>query len=214
MPIHNQTRSSYIVVKITVDPSKSTTAFVKTHDISALEKEEEIFFSMHSVFLDLTLTNVDDPQLRNFTESMRQETFPTEKGWYRLGNLLMKLGLFDIILYSMDADYEKASIYRIFGMINNGEGKFDEAIESFGKSVDIFQKFLSPSDRRFALPCNGLGIAYINLEFLDSIGALFNTMSGGIREFSGLQHILGDIEHLLHHADTDDSSTNIEKYQE
>ena len=176
-----------VLFKITIDPSKSTTAFANIHNISAYQTEEEILFSMHSVFrieeivqihedndrlwqVDLTLTNDDDPQLRDLTESIRQETYPSAKGWYRLGNLLMQLGLFDkarqifdIMLDNTNSDYEKALVYHIFGMINSGEGNFTKAIESYGRSVDIYQKILSPSDPQFAVSCGGLGIAYINL---------------------------------------------------
>ena len=42
------------------------------------------------------LTGDQDPQLHALTEYIRKETFPgTTEGWYRLGELLIKLGQFD-----------------------------------------------------------------------------------------------------------------------
>ena len=78
-----------VLFKITIDSLTSSMIFADIHDISAYPMEQEILFSMHSVFridqmkqidgnerlwqVDLTLTNDNDPQLQALTERMRVE---------------------------------------------------------------------------------------------------------------------------------------------
>jgi hypothetical protein len=73
-----------------IDPSLCSTPFANARDVSAYQNEEEILFSMHSVFrigeiqkidgndclwqVDLTLTGDNDQQLHALTERMREET--------------------------------------------------------------------------------------------------------------------------------------------
>ena len=74
---------------MSIDPSVSSAPFAAIHDYSYYKTEEEILFSMHTVFrigeikqmdknnplyqVDLKLTSDDDPQLRTLTESIREE---------------------------------------------------------------------------------------------------------------------------------------------
>jgi uncharacterized protein HemY len=74
--------------------------------------------------VDLTLTSDHDPQYHALTERIREETFPDEKGWYRLGNLLIKIRQFDkaqqvceVMLRQSTNDNEKAQIHHMFGTI-------------------------------------------------------------------------------------------------
>jgi hypothetical protein len=100
-----------VLFQIRVDLSTPSTPFANIRNSSAFQEEEETLFSMHSIFrigeikqidnnsrlwqVDLTLTSDNDPLLDALIECMREETFPDQKGWYRLGNLLIKLGRFD-----------------------------------------------------------------------------------------------------------------------
>ncbi|CAF4067391.1 unnamed protein product, partial [Rotaria sp. Silwood2] len=93
---------------ITIDPSEVSTstspfAFIKNH--SAFPQEEEILFSMHTVFrvgdtkqtvnnnriweVQLTFTGDNDPQLAALTQRMREEIDGI--GWYRMGRLMHRL---------------------------------------------------------------------------------------------------------------------------
>jgi hypothetical protein len=85
-----------VLFQITIDPSISSTPFAQADDISPFEIEEELLFSMHSVFrighielidennrlyqVDLSLTSDTDRDLRALTESMREQIFPYLKG--------------------------------------------------------------------------------------------------------------------------------------
>ncbi|UJR18350.1 hypothetical protein I4U23_005252 [Adineta vaga] len=128
-----------ILFVMNIDSSIPSTPFANVRNVSCFEGEEEILFSMHSVFrieqieqmdgnnrlwqVNLTLTNDNDPQLRSLTERIRQEIFPHLTGWYRLGNLLIKIGqfnkaqqIFEIMLGQTTNEHDKANIYHMLGL--------------------------------------------------------------------------------------------------
>jgi hypothetical protein len=91
---------------MTIDPSVSSAPFASIQNVSFFQTEEEILFSMHTVFrigeinkmdnndslyqVDLKLTADDDQELRTLTERIRKEVVGST-GWKRLGQLLLKL---------------------------------------------------------------------------------------------------------------------------
>jgi hypothetical protein len=100
-----------ILFVMIIDPGKSTTPFASIADVSFYaDAESEVLFSMNTVFrideikpmaenhrlfqVDLTLTSDNDKDLRLLTDRTREETFPHERGWQRLGQLLNKMGQF------------------------------------------------------------------------------------------------------------------------
>lgn len=103
----NNTEQVGILFRMTINPTESTTPFAFVSNISWLKGEEEVLFSMHTIFriedirpldgnhrmfqVDLTLTSDDDKDLRKLTDCIKEETKgPT--ALYRLGSLLLKLG--------------------------------------------------------------------------------------------------------------------------
>jgi hypothetical protein len=94
-----------------IDPSISATPFANVGNVSYFKREEEILFSMHSVFrirqmkeidgnnrlwqVNLTLTGDNDSQLQALTEKMREETSSPYKGWHQVGKLMIKLSQFN-----------------------------------------------------------------------------------------------------------------------
>ena len=88
---------------MTIDPAQSTTPFASIADVGYFgDKEDEVLFSMHTVFrigtitpmdehhrlfkVELTLTHDNDQEFRQLTDRIREETFPDVEGWYRLGS--------------------------------------------------------------------------------------------------------------------------------
>jgi tetratricopeptide (TPR) repeat protein len=155
-----------ILFEITVNTSSSSTAFANVRHVSYYEEEDEILFSMHSIFrigemekiggndelwkVELTLTGDHDPQMHAPTEHIREETFSGYKGWYRLGYLLIKLGQFDkaqqvydIMLTQVPDDQERANIYHMLGMVKDGHAEYEEAITSYEESNKISRKISS-----------------------------------------------------------------------
>jgi hypothetical protein len=94
---------------MTIDPAQSTTPFASIVDVGYFEdKEDEVLFSMHTVFrigtitslgehhrlfrVELTLTHDNDQEFRQLTDRIREETYPRVEGWYRLGLILLAMG--------------------------------------------------------------------------------------------------------------------------
>jgi tetratricopeptide (TPR) repeat protein len=172
-----------ILFAISINPSISSSSFANLRNVSYYQGEEEIFFSMHSVFrieqvkqidgnnrlwqVDLTLTSDKDLQLQAITEYMREETIRHLKGWHRLGILLVKLGqfdkaqqVFDIMLDQTSEQCAKANIYHMIGIVKTNQGEFREAIEFYQKSLEIKQKTFHPNDPNLATSYNGIGLVY------------------------------------------------------
>ena len=101
-----------ILFVMTIDSAQSTTPFASIAHISHFKKDEdEVLFSMHTVCrigeiaaieknvplyqVELTLTSDNDKDLRLLTDEIRAEDGSNDKGWYRLGSMLLKLGLPD-----------------------------------------------------------------------------------------------------------------------
>jgi tetratricopeptide (TPR) repeat protein len=169
-----------------IDASISATSFANVENVGYYPGEAEILFSMHSVFrigqvkqidendrlwqVNLTLTGDNDPQLRALTERIREETFPTAKGWYRLGNLLVKLGqfdkaqqVFDMMLDETTEQGEKANIYHTLGMVKNSQGKYEEAIAAYKEAIRIYNNMPSANVLGLANSYGNIAGVYANM---------------------------------------------------
>ncbi|CAF1539712.1 unnamed protein product, partial [Rotaria sp. Silwood1] len=175
-----------ILFDIKIDPSIPSTPFANVHDVSYFKGEEEILFSMNSIFrigpmkqldgnnrlwqVNLILTGDNDQDLHMLTEQMRKEIHPDKKGWDRLGHLLIKLGQFnkaeevyDILLEQTTIDLEKASINHMLGMVKHGQGEYKDAITYYKRSIKIEEKMLSPTHANFVASYNGIGLVYAKI---------------------------------------------------
>ncbi|CAF1343275.1 unnamed protein product [Adineta steineri] len=170
-----------------IDPSKSSTPFANIHNASVHHKEE-ILFSIHAVFrigsmklidktnnrlwqVELTLTNDNDPQLCALTENIRKETLSGYKGWYRLGALLIQLDqydkaeqLYNLLLVKVTKKGEEAHLNHMLGIIKTNQGKYQEAIDRYEKSTEIYRELLSPNSSVLAASYNGLGSVYSSIN--------------------------------------------------
>ena len=149
-----------VLFVISIDPSIKQTPFANVADFSAVKNEEEILFSMHSVFrigqmnkklhsndqfwqVELTLTSDSDPELHILTEHMRNTTLGVTS-WNRLGSLMIELSKFDkaeeiyeLLLRKVKDPYEKAYLFHQFGMIYYGQAKYEQAIAYNQKSLEM-----------------------------------------------------------------------------
>ncbi|CAF1029056.1 unnamed protein product [Adineta steineri] len=163
-----------------VNPAQSTIPFASIAGISDFKGEEEVLFSMHSVFriqdikqmggnnrlyeVNLTLTADSDPELSRLTDYIRKESYPADEGWYRLGSVLYKMGQFDkaediyqILLDQTKDDKSKAPFYHQLGTIKANQGKYQEALTLYEKSLAIYQKTFSPNDPELAKSYGNIG---------------------------------------------------------
>ncbi|CAF1181871.1 unnamed protein product [Adineta steineri] len=163
-----------------VNPAQSTTPFASIAGISDFQGEEEILFSMHSVFriqdikqmsennrlyeVHLVLTADNDPELHRLTDFIRKESYSGDEGWYRLGSVLYDMGQFDkaediyqVLLDQAKDDKNKANIYHRLGLIKDDQGKYQEALAFYEKTVAIKQQSHSPNHPGFANCYNCIG---------------------------------------------------------
>ncbi|CAF3996694.1 unnamed protein product [Adineta steineri] len=176
-----------ILFVMTIDPSQSTTPFALISDISAISVEDEVLFSMHSVFrihdikqmdgnsklfeVSLTLTSDKDEQLNALTERIREESYPDEEGWARLGFALENMGQFvkaeevyKMLLDQKMEESQKAALYHRLGWIKNKQAEYQEAIKYYEKSLAIKEKTLPPNHFQFAVSYNDMGVVYFNVR--------------------------------------------------
>ncbi|CAF3593102.1 unnamed protein product [Adineta steineri] len=169
-----------------VDPSQSTSPFALIAGISSFKEEEEILFSMHSVFrvqdikqmgesnrlyeVILTFTADNDPELSRLTDYIRKESYSDTEGWNRLGMVLRKMGQFDkaediyhALLDQTNDDKNRVPIYHQLGLIKHDQGKYEEALVLYEKSLTINQKTLPSNHPDLASSYNNIGVVYKNI---------------------------------------------------
>ncbi|CAF1082145.1 unnamed protein product [Adineta steineri] len=175
-----------ILFVISCNPTHSTTPFASISDVSYFQIENEVLFSMHTIFrirdikpmdeknhlyqVNLILTNDKDQDLRTLTDSIRQEIFPDVEGWYRLGLLLIKMGqsdkaqeVYGVLLHQTTNESEKAPIYNQLGMIKDDQGKYSEALTYYEKALEIRQQSLPFNHPDLGDSYNNIGLVYCNM---------------------------------------------------
>jgi tetratricopeptide (TPR) repeat protein len=172
---------------MTIDPSQSATPFASIRGVSCFQGEDEVLFSMHTVFrindikpidgnsrlfeVNLTLTGDNDQDLRVLTDRIREETFPHAEGWYRLGLVLLKMGqpdkaqeVYEVLLDQATNESEKAPIYGQLGFVKDDQGEYQEAIIFYEKSLAINQQSLPPNHPDLASSYNNIGTVYAKMS--------------------------------------------------
>jgi tetratricopeptide (TPR) repeat protein len=171
-----------ILFHISIDSSIVSTPYASIRNVSFFKTEDEILFSMHSVFrvteitkidkekplyqIDLKLTADDDPELRAVTEKIRQE-IDGETGLERVGKLLLKIGkynkaeeLYKVFLEQTSDELKKASYYYCLGSIKNWQGDYKNALEYHEKAIEIRERILSSDDPQQAVYYAGIAHVY------------------------------------------------------
>ena len=175
-----------VLFVMVVDPSISTTPFASIVDVSRFKTEDEILFSMHTIFrigsikpigenprlfqVELLLTSDNDPDLRALTDRMREEV-EGSTGWDQLGQLLLKMGqpakaqqIYEIMLQQpTNDDRETGSIYHQLGWSKDVQGEYEEAITFYDRSVEIRLRTLPPDDPALAPTYCNIGAVYRNM---------------------------------------------------
>ncbi|CAF1095706.1 unnamed protein product [Adineta steineri] len=175
-----------ILFVMSISSTHSTTPFASITDVSYFNTEDEVLFSMHTIFrigdiksmdennhvytVNLTLTNDNDQDLRTLTDRIRQDTFPDVEGWYRLGLLLDQMGefnkaqeVFEILLHQRTDESDKASVYHQLGKIKYNQGEYSEALTYYEKSLAIKQKIFPSNHLNLAHSYNNIGLVYDNM---------------------------------------------------
>ncbi|CAF1358418.1 unnamed protein product [Adineta steineri] len=174
-----------ILFIMSIDPSLKSTPFASIKEMSYFKEEDEILFSMHTVFrvgavqhmqnnnqlyeVELQLTSDDDQQLRVLTDRIRKET-GGNTGWRRLGNLLLKIGqfnkaeeLYNVLLKQTSDESEKAIYYSQLGYAKLDQGDYDKAIRYYEQVLEIFEHTLPSNHLSLAISYNNNGSVYYKM---------------------------------------------------
>ncbi|CAF1304061.1 unnamed protein product [Adineta ricciae] len=175
-----------VLFVITIDPKQSTTSFASVRHISQFPAEEEVLFSMHSIFrirdvkpmdgnekvyeVALSLTSDNDKELMVLTEQIRKESFPNTEGWSRLSLVLADIGQSDIaericrvLIDEAPSEDSESHVYNGLGNIKCQKGQYEEAITLFRKSLELLLMSSSPNHPDVASFHNNIGTAYSDM---------------------------------------------------
>ncbi|CAF1069094.1 unnamed protein product [Adineta steineri] len=173
-----------ILFVMSIDPSLKSTPFASIKEVSYFKEEEEILFSMHTVFrvnaikqmdnknqlyqVELQLTSDDDQQLRVLTNRIREEV-GGNTGWQRLGDLLLNIGqlnkaeeLYNVLLEQTSDESEKALYYNRLGFIHYNKNDYEKTNWYYEQEFEILQKVLPSIDPHLAALYNNIGYVYNN----------------------------------------------------
>ncbi|CAF3878213.1 unnamed protein product [Adineta steineri] len=173
-----------ILFIMSIDPCIKSTPFASIKEESYFKEEEEILFSMHTVFrvvaikqmdnknqlyqVELQLTSDDDQQLRLLTDRIRKEGDGT--GWQRVGKLLLKIGqfnkaeeLYNVLLEQTSGEDEKAHYYVSLGIVQYQKGDYEKSIWYYEQALQIEQKALPSNHPNLASSYNNIGSTYVNM---------------------------------------------------
>ncbi|CAF3565945.1 unnamed protein product [Adineta steineri] len=171
-----------ILFTMCINPCIKSAPFATIKEQSYFKEEEEILFSMHTVFrvgvieqmdnknqlyqVELQLTSDDDQQLRVLTDRMREEAHG-HTGWQRLGDLLLKIGqfnkaeeLYNVLLDQTSDEGEKAIYHHQLGSVHLNQGDYEKAIWYFEQGLEILQKILPSNHLHLATIYNNIGGVY------------------------------------------------------
>ena len=178
----SKTNTVGVLFQMCIDPSLSSTPFASIKGVSYFKEEEEILFSMHTIFrigdikqidkknpfyqVELTYTSDDDPQLRLLTERIREEVV-IGTGWHRIGTLLLQISqfnkveeLYTVLLAQTYNEVEKAIYYHQLGNAKDKQGDYEKALWYYQKSLEIYQKKFPPNHPSFAVSYGKIGSVY------------------------------------------------------
>ena len=173
-----------VLFVINIDPNRPSAPFAYVADRGYLgNQEEELLFSTHAVFrigknrpinnnsrlveVELILTSDTDNDLSQLVDYIRQETFPDDAGWYRLGQVLRKMAepvkaqqIYERLLEETTGDEDKALIYHQLGLMKYDQEEHAEAIAWYEKSIEIEKKQVSPRHKNLCMSYNNMGSVY------------------------------------------------------
>ncbi|CAF1420281.1 unnamed protein product [Adineta steineri] len=171
-----------ILFIVAIDPRVSSIPFAFIKEVSYYPAEEEILFSMPTVFrvgaieqidnndrlyqVKLQLTADDDEQLQQLTECISKEIMGGTE-WERLSSLLLKTGHFDkaeelykVLLEQTSSEIDKARYYNNLGFVKDEQGGYEQAIEYYKKALEIREKTFPANHPSLAASYNNIGLVY------------------------------------------------------
>ena len=174
-----------ILFVMTIVPTMSTTPFANVKDIGCYQREEEILFSMHSVFrvgqvkqidendclweVQVTLTDDND---RHLLPSIRNMHIGIEKSaaLFRIGSLMIQVAqftaaeqIFQTILHQTVREVNIEQIYSELATIKRELGDYAVALSYHEKTLEVQRKTLPANHPNVATSYNNMALVYFSL---------------------------------------------------
>jgi tetratricopeptide (TPR) repeat protein len=217
-----------ILFDIRINPSISSSPFARIDNISYFNYEGEVLFSMHTVFrigdikqienntrlwrVELELTDNKDQQLSKLTDQIRQETLGTT-GYERLGKLLIKIGqtqkaeeLYQVLLDQTFDQHEKSVFYLQIGDIRDDEGRYENAISSYEKALEIEENHFTPDQSKLGAIYMNIGLVYMKMGEHTKAAQINEKGVEILQKISSLNY--SDLATSLHYPDLATSSNH------
>ena len=171
-----------------IDPGLPDTPFASVAKVGAYAaQEDEVLFSMNTVFrigvikqlgdhprlfrVELSMTSEKDNDLRLLMDRIREESFPEEDGWYRLGSFLDDMGesakaqqVYEVLLQQTTEERARGPIYNQLGVMADELGQYEEAIGYYEKSIRIKEKQNPCNHQSLAASYNNMGNVYNRMD--------------------------------------------------
>lgn len=165
-----------------IDDEHASSPFASLNGLSYFESENEILFSMHTIFrieeifqleigvwhVKLRLTKDDDPELRRLMMIMHRDV-EGSTGLHRLGQLTAKMGEWDKSMTIYQLLVEKtdkndkpmlASLHHQLGFLCYSKGDLENALEHYQKSLENSLTFLPADAPRLGPTYTNIGIIF------------------------------------------------------
>ena len=173
-----------VLFVMTIDPALPDTPFASVAKVGAMgAKEDEVLLSMNTIFrigqikqeddhprlfrVELSMTSEKDDDLRLLMDRIREETYPEDDGWRRLGLVLWKMGkstkaqqVFEVLLQQTAEERTRGVIYNQLGIMADELGQYEEAIGYYEKSIRIEEKQKLGNHQNLAKSYINIGIVY------------------------------------------------------
>jgi tetratricopeptide (TPR) repeat protein len=183
----DQPNKTPVLFNMEVDPTLTSTPFASLNNVSYYNKqEEEILFSMHTIFrivevktkddkiweVKLKLVSDSDLQITRLTEQIRRE-IGAGSATNRLGQLMITLGelknaecIYELLLESTPKEDEKelARIYNQIGYIKSKQSDHSNAKAFYQKAVEIQEKMRPETYLDLATTYCNIGLLFTNME--------------------------------------------------
>jgi tetratricopeptide (TPR) repeat protein len=190
-----------VLFRIETGFESTSTPFASLKNLSYFpEKENNLLFSMHSVFrigqikqieervwqINLTLTENNDKQMTSLHQLIQEET-QQSIGWYKLAKLMVTIRDFDhakeiyfvlLDLLGENDSLKKSHIYNELGLISDELGDYTLSLQSYQKAIELRKKCLPPNHRLLSVAYNNIGEVQRELgEYYSALSSHKKTLS-------------------------------------
>ncbi|CAF1319079.1 unnamed protein product [Rotaria magnacalcarata] len=192
--LHTNNKIVSVIFMMTIDPNKispSKTPFARIDNDSAFRQENEILFTIHTVFhvnkikeighqnrlheVYLTIADDNDPQLAAINSHLIEKI--DGNGWHRMSELMLQVGffrqaeeLYNELLKNASNDKERALIYKTLGKAKLEQQEYQQAASLFEDALKFDIKVLPQDLPGLAALHHDIGQAYNKLG--DNVKAL------------------------------------------